>query len=77
MTTTRERIEIYVSLPNEGVDVWRPVMAEQISPRVYRILEQPYDRSIERWEFEPGEIVVCELQGLSDGEVFVAKERAS
>jgi hypothetical protein len=50
-----QTVQIYVGLLDEGIDVWRPVQAEQIGPSVYRIIEQPYDREIETWQFEPGE----------------------
>jgi hypothetical protein len=46
--------EIFVQLLYENVDVWRPVKAEQIASDRFRIVEQPYDRRTERWEFEPG-----------------------
>jgi hypothetical protein len=51
---------IYVRLLNENVEVRRPVHAERIRDQIYRISHQPYDREIERWEFEPDDIVVCE-----------------
>jgi len=66
---------IYVYLPDEGVDVWRPVLAEQIGHSVFRIVTQQYDKSIERWEFGPGETVYCEPTRLSEGVCLVAKQR--
>jgi len=45
---------IYVALLDEAVDVWRPVQAECLGGNIYRILGQPYDRSVESWQFEPG-----------------------
>ena len=53
--------QIYVALRNEGVDVWRPVQAEHVREDVYRILDQPYDPSIETWQFEPGDEVFCNV----------------
>src|SRR5436309_14549784 len=41
-------------LPDEQVDAWRPAEAVPVGAGLYRILDQPYDREIERWEFEPG-----------------------
>jgi HEPN domain-containing protein len=67
---------IYVYLPNEGVDVWRPVLAERVSESIFRIAAQEYDRSIEQWEFGPGEVVYCEPTRLSEGMCLVAKRRA-
>jgi hypothetical protein len=66
---------IHVYLLDEGVDVWRPVFAERIDESVFRIVEQDYDQSIEKWEFEPGDLVHCELTQLSEGMCLVAKRR--
>lgn len=63
--------EIFVRLLDENVDVWRPVQAEQIASDRFRIVEQPYDRGTEQWEFEPGDEVTCELVDF-DGESFLA-----
>lgn len=46
--------EIFVRLLDEDVDVWRPVLARHVGADRYVIVEQPYDRGLERWEFEPG-----------------------
>lgn len=51
---------IYVALLGEKVDVWRPVEAERVGESAYRILEQAYDPDVERWRFEPGDLVQCE-----------------
>jgi hypothetical protein len=64
--------EIFVSLLDEAVDVWRPVQAEHLHRNVYKIVEQPYERAIEAWRFEPGDKVVCELIPSSDGEILAA-----
>ena len=61
-----ELFTIYVYLLDEGVDVWRPVLAEKIGESTYRIIEQNYDQSIEIWEFGPGDIVYCEPTKLYD-----------
>jgi hypothetical protein len=67
--------EIFVRLLDEDVDVWRPVKAEQIGLDRFRIVEQPYDRGTERWEFEPGDEVVCELVASDDGTFLAATRR--
>lgn len=67
-----DTVEIFVSLLNEGVDVWRPVQAEHLHDNVYRIADQPYDRETETWQFEPGDVVVCELIASSDGRILAA-----
>jgi len=50
--------EIFVRLLHEGVEVWRPVQADHLYDDVYRITDQPYDREVETWQFEPGNDVV-------------------
>lgn len=67
--------EIFVRLPDENIDVWRPVRAEQTGPDRYRIVQQPYDREIERWEFEPGDEVICELISSNDDDFLAATRR--
>ncbi|MBI4570522.1 MAG: hypothetical protein HY723_01120 [Chloroflexi bacterium] len=69
-------VQIFVRLLNEAVDVWRPVRAEQLDQDVYAILNQPYDREIEAWQFEPGDKVVCEMIDLSDSRILAATKRA-
>lgn len=64
--------EIFVRLLDESVDVWRPVKAERVGADRFRIVEQPYSRDSERWEFEPGDEVVCELR---DDDQFLAATR--
>jgi hypothetical protein len=68
--------EIFVYLPDEQVDVWRPIQAEHLSENVYRIVEQPYDKEDETWQFEPGDKVVCELISSSEGRILAAMRRA-
>ena len=65
-------VQIYVALRGEGVDVWRPVRAEHLKDNVYRIIDQSYDRAIESWEFEPGDVVLCKMIESSDGPILAA-----
>ncbi len=67
--------EIFVRLLDENIDVWRPVRAEQIAPDRFRIVDQHYDRGTERWEFEPGDEVLCELITSPDEDRFLAATR--
>ncbi len=67
--------EIYVALLDEGVDVWKPVRAEQLSDNTYRILSQPYDRTIETWQYDPGDVVLCEMVESSDGRILAATKK--
>jgi hypothetical protein len=72
----RKNIKIYVSLLDEGLDVRRPVMADQVGKAIYRIIAQPYDQEIETWEYEPGDDVVCKMVESSDGKILAAIRRA-
>jgi len=76
MIANRKVEEIYVYLIGENVDVWRPVKAEKIQEAIYRILEQPYDRDSEKWEFEPGETVICEYVNSEEGKILAARKKA-
>ena len=71
-----DTVQIYVSLLDEAVEVWRPVLAAHIDGNVYRIVAQPYDRSIESWEFEPGDIVVCETIKRENESVLAAVRKS-
>lgn len=66
---------IYVRLPGESVDVLRPVTAQRRGGSTFKILDQPYDRNVERWEFEPREIVLCEPRRFEGEPVMVAVRR--
>lgn len=68
--------EIFVSLLDEGVEVWRPVQAEHLRDNVYRIANQSYDEKIETWQFPPGSEVVCEIVNSSDGPMLAATRKA-
>jgi hypothetical protein len=70
------RTEIFVSLLDEQIDVRRPVQAEHVHDNVYTITDQPYDRQVETWQFEPGEEVVCELVDSNEGRILAAMRRA-
>lgn len=74
--TMSSPIEIFVGLPGEAVDMWRPVQAERVHDDVYKITDQSYDRDVERWQFEPGDEVVCELIESSEGRILAATRRA-
>jgi len=54
---------VYVTLLDEGVDVWRPVQAEHLGGDLYRLTgERPDD---EVWPFSPGDVVRCHIRTLS------------
>jgi hypothetical protein len=56
----------------EGVDVWRPVEAENLGNGVFRILAQTYRRDNELWEFEPDDVVVGEVIDSGEGPFLAA-----
>lgn len=70
--------QIYVALPDEGVDVWRPAPAWKIGPSTFIVLRpQDYDPVDEKWEFPPGSIVVGENKQTSQGTIFAAVRAAA
>ncbi len=63
---------IFVRLVDEGVDVWRPVPARQLSEATYRLSDAPAPED-EAWSFQPGDIVVAEPRlenGVASTELF-------
>ena len=56
---------IHVRLLDEGTDCWRPVEADEISSRVFRLARQSPVPEGESWEFQPGDTVLCESRELS------------
>jgi hypothetical protein len=69
---------IYVHLPDEDVQVWRPVEAEPVGDAFLIVGGCPDG---ERWEFQPGDVVRCETRMLTQrgsaekGPSLVAIER--
>jgi hypothetical protein len=66
---------IYVRLPDEAVDVWRPILASRKKENVFVIDDQPYGRGEERWEFEPGDLVAVEARVGDTGPFLAAVRR--
>ena len=60
-----EQVEVLVRLLDERVDVWRPVSAEMVDPGHYRLRRPVPDEEL--WEFQPGEVVRCEIRQFSGG----------
>ena len=77
MVNPAQTTTVYVFLPDEAVDVWRPVSAEHIRDDVYRLLGEAPDPEIEKWEFPPGQLVRCRQQQLFEGQFLVAYEATS
>ena len=58
--------QIYIYLIDEGVDAWRPVEAEYIKERIFKIISKMDPTEI--WQFLPESIVRCEEKVMSNGE---------
>jgi hypothetical protein len=74
--------QIYVGLLDEGVPVWRPVAAIEVSPGVFVILAPglarhgtSHESCHENSKFVPGELVRCDTRALSGANVLVAVSR--
>jgi hypothetical protein len=66
---------IYMYLPDEAVDVWRPVQAEKLGADLYRVLGPvPED---EVWQFPPAAIVRVQMKRLEGGDFPVAAYNAA
>ena len=74
--TKHDSETIYVALLDEGIDVWRPVMARRLRDGTYLILEQDYDRSTETWQFEPGAVVKGRIERRDGRQITIATENA-
>jgi len=65
----QSREYIHVLLLDEGIDVWRPVEAEKIGEKIYKILEddqKAFNEYLEKWEFKMNDIVKCEYKTLTE-----------
>jgi hypothetical protein len=51
----------------EGVDVWRPLLATITAAGTYRIISRNETPDIETWAFLTGDIVHCERKQFADG----------
>ena len=59
-------------MPEEGVDVWRPVEAQIVGPGLYRIVTPNPDPDDEVWQFKCGDVVRCETRVLDEVHRLVA-----
>ncbi len=67
---------IYVRLLDDGVDVWRPVLATDLGGRLFRLPDWAYDPDLEVWEFLPGTVVEASASVLGEEQVLVAVRQA-
>ena len=51
--SSAEVATVFVRLPDEGVDVWRPVQAHPVSAGTYRLADTPAPAD-EVWSLSPG-----------------------
>ncbi|MGB8490346.1 MAG: hypothetical protein WCE64_04760 [Bacteroidales bacterium] len=66
---------IYIKLLEEGTDVYRPVKALKVEEGKFKILDtQPED---ELWEFEAGELVLCDYKKLEGEMLLVAMKKVN
>lgn len=67
---------IYVQLMDEGVAVFRPILAIAIGGKNYKIDDNQsiYNPNDETWEFLPGDIVEVE-QRIFDGDVILVASK--
>lgn len=68
---------IYVRLLDEGVDVWRPVLATDLGGGRFRLPDWDYDPDLEVWEFLPGTVVEASESVLGEEQVLVAVRQAA
>jgi hypothetical protein len=56
---------IYVPLLDEGVDVWRPALAEALADGSFRLIGPVPEGEV--WQFQPGDVVAGQEHVFSDG----------
>ena len=70
--SSTDTVVIHVRLLGEGINVWRPVQALQLSESTFQIAAEPVPED-ESWSFQPGDIVVAEHRLSADaGEALTA-----
>ncbi len=67
-----EEAIIYVNVIGQGISLMRSVRAEHITRDVYRIIDVMPEGEI--WRYQPGQMVRCRKQKLSNGKCLVAFE---
>jgi hypothetical protein len=67
-----EEVTIYVNVIGQGISLLRSVRAEHITRDIYRIIDTRPEGEI--WRYEPGQMVRCRKQKLSNGKGLVAFE---
>jgi hypothetical protein len=73
-TRPPKEVMIYVGLVGEGLNVMRPVQAQDLGRNYYLIVETMPEG--ETWEYTTGQVVRCQKKNLSTGKGLVAVEEA-
>jgi hypothetical protein len=74
MASSTDKVTIYVRLLDEGVEVFRPTLAEAVGQGRYRLLATPdYDPEDEKWEFTPGTVVAGSMEKRQGKNVLIAR----
>lgn len=64
---------IYVLITNKAFDVLRPMWADKVEDGVYKIKTfANYNPTEEELQFKPGDLVLCNRQKKSEGQILVA-----
>ena len=73
MNSNTDVTRVYVRLPGEGTEVYRPAPAIPVGAGTM-LLQAPegYDAEDEEWEFTPGTVVRVERRTRGDRDVLVA-----
>jgi hypothetical protein len=66
---------IYMYLPDEAVNVWRPVQAEKVGAELYRVLGPVPEEEV--WQVPPGSIARVQSRRLAAGVFPVATYNAA
>jgi hypothetical protein len=67
--------EIFIYFTKNGVPRSKRVKARPVAPGQYVIEEQPYNRTTEKWKFEPGTKVKCDTVIVGGVALLFASER--
>lgn len=75
-TMIENTAEIFVTLLEENVSVYRPVKAVALGDDIYKIVSEAPKPDEERWEYTTGDVVRCRVHRFEGGETgLLAVER--
>jgi len=68
----KNKVDIYIRLLDEGIEVFRPTQAVELEKHTYQLLPaMDYNPLSEDWEFLPGTIVAGEIVKDDEGGEFL------